>query len=263
MMNLQILALGVCAPGLPTWQQALPVLRGETAWAADEEFKFPPPPRLPRNERRRATPLTRLAFAACDDALLAAPEGAQPQCIFASCSGDMDVIDGICRGLSADNIGLSPMQFHNSVHNAPAGYWSIASGDRKPSMSLSAFEGSFAAGLLEAAMQLAEQPQQSVLMVCYDVATVDPMRSARNVSQPFASAWLLGAGSQSAMGSLQLNMLDDQPLSSCAGELETLRLSNPAALALPALAAVAQARHSTILVPASGGVLQLSYQAPA
>ena len=190
MMQLQLLNVGLCAPGLSDWQQAQPVLRADQPWSADEAFKFPPPGRLPRNERRRATPLTRLAFAACDDALRGYQEEAPPQSIFASCSGDMDVIDGICRGLSAEAIALSPMQFHNSVHNAPAGYWSIASADRKPSISLSAYQGTFAAGLLEAAMQLLDQPAQPVLLVCYDVATVAPMSSARAVTQAFASAWL-------------------------------------------------------------------------
>ncbi|MGJ8667963.1 MAG: beta-ketoacyl synthase chain length factor [Oceanococcus sp.] len=261
MSDLKILGLGVCAPGLPNWADAQAVLRGENAWQEENDFKFPPPPRLPRNERRRATPLTRLAFAACDDALTQWSGEEPPQSIFASCSGDMDIIDGICRGLCVEPIGLSPMQFHNSVHNAAAGYWSIASQDRKPSISLSAYEGSFAAGLLEAAMLLYEQPQQPVLMVCYDVATVSPMRSARDVSQPFASAWLLGHKSMQGLGCIQLDAIDASPTSSCSDGLESLRCSNPAALALPLLQAIARTESKSIIVPAGAGSLQLRYQA--
>lgn len=264
MNNMQVLGVGLCAPGLPDWSQAQAVLRGERPWLADDDFKFPPPPRLPRNERRRATPLTRLAFAACDDALINWPAGAiPPQCIFASCSGDMDIIDGICRGLSADNIALSPMQFHNSVHNAPAGYWSIASADRKPSISLSAYEGSFAAGLLEAAMQLAEQPEQTVLMVCYDVATVTPMRSARAVTQPFASAWLLASEQAAGLATLHLQAHAEGAISPCDGSLESLRQSNPAALALPLLAALARGQSAKLRLPGSPQPLQLSVQPTA
>ena len=261
MTALQILGVGVCAPGLPNWADAQAVLRGDTPWLGDADFKFPPPPRLPRNERRRATPLTRLAFAACDDALAAWPQAAPPQSIFASCSGDMDVIDGICRGLSAESIALSPMQFHNSVHNAAAGYWSIASGDRKPSISLSAFDGSFAAGLMEAVMQLHEQPEQPVLMVCYDVATVSPMRSARDVSLPFASAWLLGSGGSKGLGRLELSPAEKVDATACPAALEPLRCSNPAALALPLLRSVARAESAKIIVPACIGCLELGFQA--
>ncbi len=263
MSALKLMAVGVCAPGLPDWQSAQPVLQGQQAWAAEEDFRFPPPPRLPRNERRRATPLTRLAFAASEDALSAWGDQAPPQSIFASCSGDMDIIDGICRGLSAETIALSPMQFHNSVHNAPAGYWSIASADRKPSISLSAFDGSFAAGLLEASMLLTENPQQPVLLVCYDVATVAPMRSARAVSQPFASAWLLGAEAPAALGTLQLATQSQGTATPCPNNLEDLRQSNPAALALPLLCAVARRKTQALLLPASPGLLSLQYRPPA
>ena len=46
---------------------------------------------------------------------------------------------------------LSPTRFHNSVHNAPAGYWSIATQSREPSTSLCRDDESFQAALLEAA----------------------------------------------------------------------------------------------------------------
>lgn len=259
-MLMRIRAAGLCAPGLNDWHSAQAVLRGESAWQpAQDAFRFVPPARLPRNEARRATPLTRLAFAACEDAL-AGFEQAAPKAIFASCSGDMDVIDSICRALSQEAIGLSPMQFHNSVHNAPAGYWSIASGDRQPSISLSAYQGTVAAGLEEAAMQLSDQPDAEVLLVLYDVASPAPMAQARPVTQPFAAALRLAANGAGA--SLRLRRVaacDDSP---SRGALETLRRANPAAQILPLLSALAAQQSARLYLQAGAASLQLDLDCP-
>ena len=48
----------------------------------------------------------------------------------------------------APNGTISPTQFHNSVHNAAAGYWHIAAGSAAPSLSVGGHDGAFAAGLL-------------------------------------------------------------------------------------------------------------------
>ena len=71
--------------------------------------------------------------------------------VFTSSSGDPDTIHQILETLASDQRELSPTRFHNSVHNAPAGYWSIATQSREPSTSLSHDDESFQAGLLEAA----------------------------------------------------------------------------------------------------------------
>ena len=49
---------------------------------------------------------------------------------------------------------VSPTRFHNSVHNAAAGYWTIGAGAMQPATAISAFDASFAQGLLEAMVQL-------------------------------------------------------------------------------------------------------------
>ena len=71
--------------------------------------------------------------------------------VFASSGGDSEVLDKICTALTLPDRPVSPTQFHHSVHNTPAGYWSIATGCTQPSLSLSAYDSSFSAGLLEAA----------------------------------------------------------------------------------------------------------------
>ncbi len=254
-LQIQVGAIGLNAPGLPDWQTGAAVLRGEQA-QAEGEFRFVAPGRLPRNERRRATPITRLAFAACEDALRAQAPNLGLHTVFASCSGDFDIIDKICRALSTDPHSVSPMHFHNSVHNAPAGYWSIACGETRPSVSLSARDASVAAGLIEAALQLQDAPEQPVLLVCYDVATPPPLSMARPIPIPFACALLLSADDEGT--GLSLELVDDQtPASRMDGELEQLRLANPAARALPLLQALATGQATRVTLPASHGQLRI------
>ncbi len=50
-----------------------------------------------------------------------------------------------------------PTKFHNSVHNAAAGYWTIATGCLKPYTSVSGYYFTYGEGLLEAASQALER----------------------------------------------------------------------------------------------------------
>src|SRR5690606_38731424 len=76
---------------------------------------------------------------------------------------------------------ISPIKFHNSVHNAAAGYWSIGTGSLAPYTAISAHEYTFGAGLIEAAAQ-ATCEQRPVLYVAFDIeskgalATMAPSR---------------------------------------------------------------------------------------
>ena len=265
-MNLPALSLravGLSAPGLPNWAESQSILRGELPWA-EQDYVFQAPPQLPPNERRRSTRITRLAFAACADALTQAADldPGRLSSIFASCSGDLDVIDAICRSLAQAPGAISPLQFHNSVHNASGGYWSIATQARGPSVSLSAFEGSLAAGLLEAALQLAEAPSTPVLLCAYDIAPPEPLRGARPVHQPFACSVLLEAGPVEGRASIHLCSGVGGAESQMADPgLEALRLTNPAARSLPLLQAVAQG-GGTLSLPSNQGPLRVELRCP-
>ena len=48
-----VLGVGLVGPGLPSWAEALAVLRGDTAFVFAPSL-VPPPQRLPPAERRRA-----------------------------------------------------------------------------------------------------------------------------------------------------------------------------------------------------------------
>ena len=70
---------------------------------------------------------------------------------------------------------ISPTRFHNSVHNAAAGYWTIGAGCMQATTALSAYDATFAEGLLEALAQLADGRRR----YCWSVTTTP--RSARCV----------------------------------------------------------------------------------
>ena len=69
---------------------------------------------------------------------------------------------------------MSPTRFHNSVHNAAAGYWTIGAGCHAPATAVSSFDASFAQGLLEALAQL-QAGAEAVLLVAYDAPSAGPL----------------------------------------------------------------------------------------
>lgn len=109
---------------------------------------------LPPAERRRLNPLTSLALRAAET-LVAGRERAQLQAtplVFGSADGDGAVLMKLLAALRAHE-PLSPTQFHNSVHNTPAGYWTIALGSQAASTAIAADEETLEVALAEAGLQ--------------------------------------------------------------------------------------------------------------
>lgn len=258
MTRLNLIGVGLVAPGLPDWQAAQAVLTGQQPYAAAPIANLAPAA-LPPNERRRATLGTRLALAATEQpstGLASVPSALAT--VFTASESDLGIIDRLCTDIFGRHCPVSPTVFHNSVHNSIAGYWSIAHGCRAASTSLSAWDGSLAAGLLECAVQVADR-DQPVLLVAYDVpgpALFDPHR---HLDGPFACALLLtpaGSASGAAAPPLATLTLDLDAL----GEpdrlppdldpaLETLRSGNPAARVLPLLQHIAAGRRGQVRLP--------------
>lgn len=69
--------------------------------------------------------------------------------------------------LIAENQASSPMTFSRSVHNATVGIFSIAANNQSANVALSAMQHSFAAGLLEALLQLFDRPIGEQLLYSY------------------------------------------------------------------------------------------------
>ena len=129
--------VSVIGPGLTDTLVTQAVLRGERQWQY-EELHALKPAMLPANERRRTTTLIKLALQAMQDLLREYDNLNTVASVFASSDGDLGIVDKLCRALASDDKIVSPTVFHNSVHNAPAGYWSIAASLRGASTSLSA-----------------------------------------------------------------------------------------------------------------------------
>lgn len=243
-------SIGLAAPGLPGWPAAQEILRGAQPYEIREMPRFAPS-FLPPNERRRATRVGRLAFQAGEEAVAASdipPE--QLAAVFSSGGGDYEVMDRMCQALATSERMISPTDFHNSVHNAPAGYWSIATRSRQPSTSLSAYDSSFAAGLMEA-FSLCREDDLPVLLVTYDIRPPAPLVYARPLVDDFSVALLLTPMQRpQSRASLQLDLADHPNESRVAdATLEKLRCGNPAARALPLLVALARQESATLHLP--------------
>jgi len=179
-LHVAIESIGLIAPGLPDWTQAMAVLRGEAPWQ-DAPIAIPPPQRLPPAERRRVGTPVKLAMAVAEQAFASASAlAADTATVFTSSSGDGDNCHQLSDALTAAEPVLSPTRFTNSVHNVPAGYWSIAVGARAMSTSLCAHDGSFCAGLVEAAT-LACVDDAPVALVAFEIPYPEPIRASRPI----------------------------------------------------------------------------------
>ena len=240
-LELTIEGVGICAPGIADWAAAREVLIGARPLSADS-FARPAPALLAPNERRRAPESVLLALAVAEQACVMARRAPRelPN-VFASSYGDLAISDYLCTVLAHAPRDLSPTKFHNSVHNAPAGYWTIASGCMASSTALSAGATTFAAGLLEAAT-LALSEATSVLYVAFDVAATGALVDVTACDIPFGAAFVLAPKDAAGMANLRLDLcghaaaeLAPQPAS-----LQALYGRNPAAVSLPLLNALAR-----------------------
>ena len=248
-------------PTLPGWDAARAAFRGEGA-LTDPPAKRPSPQVLAPAERRRAPDTVALALEVAAAAMVASGRNAADvPCVFVSAHGDLSINDYMCHTLATDPTVLSPTRFHNSVHNAAVGYWTIGTGCMAASNSISAYENSFAAGLLEAAVQCAAD-QGPVLLVGYDTPTVGaltsvtdsrgmlavamviaPQRTERTVA---AFDWSLASGSTADASAT--------PSSAAAGTLDNI---NPMAQALKLFESLAQVEGSAgvpVELPLSGAL---------
>jgi hypothetical protein len=233
-LQVHVQGVGVYGPGLSGWQQSIGVLAGRVPLTL-APISLPPPEALPAAERRRAGLTIKLAFAAGFDAVRQA--GADPanlRSVFTSTGGDCENCHSILETLASSDRAVSPTRFHNSVHNAPSGYWSIATGCRATSTSLCAYDGSFAAGLLEAAIQVASA-QEPCLLLAYDSPYPPPLGSVRNISHPFGVGLVLSPTPGAASATLSLNLGRGDASRLAEPALEALRHAVPAARSLPLL----------------------------
>ncbi|MGB0134195.1 beta-ketoacyl synthase chain length factor, partial [Dokdonella sp.] len=154
-----------------------------------------------------------------------------------------------------------PIRFHNSVHNAPAGYWTIAAQCHAPSTSISSWHTSFATALFEASVQ-ALADDTPVLLVVYDTDSIGPLAPVAPSTRLFGAALVLSPG-ESGKQLLRIRH-DSSPArspqsSTLIGAFAELASANPMARgALPLLAALASGQPASLQLPAGArSVLQI------
>lgn len=241
-------SVGLLGPGLPDWPTARAVLAGNATYTPGPTATLAPSG-LPPAERRRAGIAVKVALAVAQEAIAASQLDARSLAtVFASSGADGDNCDAICKVLASNDRHISPTRFHNSVHNAPAGYWGIASGAMAPATVLCAYDASFGAGLLEALTQVAVDARPT-LLIAYDAPYPEPLHAKRPLPAAFGLALTL-APQQSAqsLARIQVTLSDAEPDTLIHDELEAVRRAIPAARGLPLLQALAVSHAGTVVL---------------
>ena len=252
-MRAWINGIGFIAPGMPDWAGARAVLRGEQAYVAAPSV-LPVPALLPSAERRRASRVIKLSLGLGLEAVAnAGADAATLATVFSASGADGHNCHALCEQLATDDRQLSPTRFHNSVHNAAAGYWGIATRCMAPCQVIGAFDASLGAGLLDAMAQVA-CTGEPVLLVAYDSEYPQPLFAKRDTPDCAGVALVLSAQpGPYAMASMQLRTTRAPAATMADPALETLRQQVPAMRALPLLQQLARGER---------GALVLDYLAP-
>ena len=192
-LQADILSVSLWGPGLEGWEASRAILTGQAAYVP-RESPLGAPAMLPPNERRRTGEVVRLALNVAQAAAAASglPAG-ELRCVFGSANGDGPVVGSILEALTSAPAGreriVSPTQFHNSVHNAAAGYWSIATHNPLPATCLGCHDATWAAALLLAMLEV--NAGAPVLLCVYDHPMPPPYAQARPVLAPFGVGLVL------------------------------------------------------------------------
>lgn len=258
MMQVFVEGIGLLGPGLSGWTQSRPCLDGSAPYVPARSV-LPAPMALPSNERRRAGAVVKVSLGVAQEAVEASGLAAKDlPSVFSSSSGDPVNCHEICSALASSDRLISPTRFHNSVHNASSGYWSISSASMASSSVLCARDGGFSAGLLEAITQCTID-ETAVLLVVYDTEYPEPLFSKRRIPDSMGVALVLSPQrserSQARIGIDPREFLTRKAAEAMQDErLETLRRTIPAAAGLPLLQAIAKKE---------GRALALDYLAPS
>lgn len=247
-LQIHVDGIGLFGPGMSGWTHATEVLTGKATLEL-APTQLPPVESLPPAERRRVGMPIKLSMAIGFEA--ARHAGADPAhlaAVFSSSEGDCDNIHSILETLASADRDVSPTRFHNSVHNAPSGYWSIATGCMEPSTTLCAYDATFAACLLEAATQ-ALASGKPCLMLAYDTVFPAPLFALRPIPYALCVAMVLNpAKTAASRASLTLNLGTAAATRMDDADMEALRTHIPAARGLPLLQLLARGTAGSVVI---------------
>jgi hypothetical protein len=237
--------IGFWASGLPNWEAAKAYQ--QDGLLPQGAARRPSPELLPPNERRRAPDSVALAIevaqaacreSGCDLRVLSS--------VFASTHGELAITEHMCATLARDPCEISPTKFHNSVHNAAAGYWTIGNGCMAPATAISAYDASFAQGLIETIAQLVVN-ESRVLLVGYDAGSPGPLAAVSRSEGLLGGALVLSRTPRA--GAISLDVTLENGAAPCeSGRLGELMAANAMAPMLPLFALLADASQSARLL---------------
>jgi len=170
LFSCKIAAFGAWGKGFENWSDLVGLLKNKQFVPEDSVLnsKGPKPEVIPANERRRSPLPVKLAVETSWQATqMANIDPKELTCVFVSGFGDTQLTDYMCKVLATDSKELSPTKFHNSVHNAAAGYWTISTGCEKAANSVAGFQDSVSLTLMEAMIQC-QQEAKPILMTFFD-----------------------------------------------------------------------------------------------
>lgn len=251
-----IKGVGILGPGLAGWEQAKAILQTREPYVS-APVEIPTPSILPPRDRRRCSDTVRLALHVAQQTVHAAgfDRTATPS-VFVNSAGDGSIVHRLLSTLATPSKSVSPTDFHNSVHNAPAFYWSLGTGCREASTSIAGGRHSFAAALLKSAAESVTK-DTPVLMVCFDHPLPEPL----NASYPLMAPLGIGLAitphrTDDTLGRLELSWELCADVVSAAraprlAALEDLWSENPVGRALPLLEVLASRSDERLAVPAS------------
>jgi hypothetical protein len=182
-----------------------PGFRDAAAWLArapDPAATSAPAELLPAALRRRASVLSRMvAEAAAAAAARSGADLAEVAMVLGSAYGEIASAAEMIRSFREEGEGLpSPTRFHNSVHNTPVAYLSMAAVNRGLATAVAAGEDTAAMALLEA-LGVLEERGGEVLLVLADEAVPPPL-VARRAYAAGAVALVLSASAASGAARL-------------------------------------------------------------
>lgn len=240
--------VGLLGPGLNDWPSSMGILAGQSPYQSSPTL-LPPPLSLPAAERRRSSSIIKLTLATGLEAVAAAGQNVMHlPSVFSASGGDGNNCHEICQMLASEDRQISPTRFHNSVHNAASGYWSIATGAMASSSVLCAHDGSFGAGLLEAMTQAVVDRRNILLSAC-DTAYPEPLHGARPIQDSFGVALVLAPeSSEKTLAKISISLTDAAADQIEDAALEKLRLAIPAARSLPLLHQIALRRIGHVVL---------------
>ena len=233
-MTFSILGVGAWGHGFSHWPALAKAISdpAHEVLLQDNYQKGPKPEIIPANERRRAPVAVRLAvessWQAVNDANISPKDLA---CVFASGYGDTHLTDYMCRALNTESKQLSPTKFHNSVHNAAAGYWTISTHCNAPANSIAGLEWSVPLALLDALLQ-SDQEQRPLLVTCFDGDSAPTMKSIMPNNYLFSSSVIISAEKVPNTPKFTLELIQQGcswPNLDLSDELQSLYNDNPSA----------------------------------